>query len=45
MLLLDGYSSHYIPEAVKIAAAAENETAIFCLPPNATHTAHITYML
>jgi len=31
MLLLDGHSSHYIPEAIK--AAAENDIVLFCLPP------------
>ena len=37
LLLLDGHSSHYTPEAVKIAA--ENEIVLFCLPPNTTHVA------
>ena len=37
LLLLDWHSSHYTPEAVKIAA--ENEIVLFCLPPNTTHMA------
>lgn len=37
MLLLDGHSSHYTPEAIKVAA--ENDIILFCLPPNATHMA------
>ena len=35
LLLLDGHSSHYCPEAVRIAA--ENKVIIFALPPNTTH--------
>ena len=37
ILLLDGHSSHYTPEAIK--TAAENEIILFCLPPHATHVA------
>ena len=37
ILLLDGHSSHFTPEAIKIAG--ENEIILFCLPPNATHVA------
>ena len=37
LLLLDGHSSHYTPEAVKIAA--KNEIALFYLPPNTIHVA------
>ena len=37
LLLLDGHSSHFTPEAIKVAA--ENEIVLFCLPPNATHIA------
>jgi len=37
MLLLDGHSSHYKPEGIKVAA--ENDIVLFCLPPNATHVA------
>ena len=37
LLLLDGHSSHYTPEAIKIAA--ENDIALFYLPPNTTHMA------
>jgi len=35
MLLLDGHTSHYTPEAIKVAV--KNDIALFCLPPNATH--------
>ena len=37
ILLLDGHSSHYNPEA--IAIAAEEKIIIFCLPPHTTHVA------
>ena len=37
MLLCDGHSSHYTPEA--ISAAAEEGVIVFCLPPNTTHAA------
>ena len=37
LLLLDGDLSHYTPEAIKIAA--ENDIALFYLPPNTTHMA------
>ena len=37
LLLLDGHSSHYNPEAIKLAA--EEEVIIFCLPPHTTHVA------
>ena len=37
LLLLDGHSSHFTPEAIKVAA--ESEIVLFCLPPNATHMA------
>ena len=35
VLLLDGHSSHFNPEA--IAVAAEEKIVIFCLPPHLTH--------
>ena len=35
LLLLDGHSSHYCPETIRIAA--ENKVLIFALPPNTTH--------
>lgn len=35
LLLLDGHSSHYCPEAIRIAA--ENKVVMFALPPNTTH--------
>ena len=35
MLLLDGHSTHYCPEA--IALAAEERIVMFALPPNTTH--------
>ena len=35
ILLLDGHSSHYNINAIKLAAAAR--VMIFCLPPNTTH--------
>ena len=35
LLLLDGHSSHFNPEAIKIAAEAEIN--IFCLPLHITH--------
>ena len=35
LLLLDGHSSHYTPEAIKLAA--EETVIIFCLPPHMTH--------
>ena len=34
MLLLDGYSSHYTLELVKLAA--QHDVVIFCLPPHTT---------
>ncbi len=37
LLLLDGHSSHYCPEAIKMAAA--EKVIIFALPPNTTHLA------
>ena len=37
ILLLDGHSSHYNPEA--IALAAEEKIIIFCLSPHTTHVA------
>lgn len=37
MLLLDGHSSHFTPDA--ISAAATEGVVIFCLPPNTTHAA------
>ena len=37
LLLLDGHSSHFNPEAIKIAAEAE--IILFCLPPHTTHVA------
>ena len=36
-LLLDGHSSHYTPEGVKLAA--EEGIIMFCLPPHTTHVA------
>ena len=35
LLLLDGLSSHYNPDTIKMAT--ENEVIIFTLPPNTTH--------
>ena len=35
LLLLDGHSSHYCPDTIKLAA--ENGIIIFTLPPNTTH--------
>ena len=35
LLLLDGHSSHYCPETIKLAT--ENNIIIFTLPPNTTH--------
>ena len=35
LLLLDGLSSHYNPDTIKLAT--ENEVIIFTLPPNTTH--------
>ena len=37
LLLLDGHSSHFNPEAIRIAAEAN--IIIFCLPPHTTHVA------
>ena len=37
MLLYDGHSSHYTPDA--ITEAAKEGIVIFCLPPNTTHAA------
>jgi len=37
LLLVNGHSSHFTPEAIQIAA--ENEIILFLLPPNATHVA------
>jgi len=34
LLLLDGHSSHYMLELVKLAA--EHQVVIFCLPPHTT---------
>lgn len=36
-LLMDGYSSHYTPEA--ISGAAQVGVIVFCIPPNTTHAA------
>lgn len=33
--LMDGHSSHYSPDAIKLAA--QNEVILFTLPPNTTH--------
>ena len=35
ILLMDGHSSHYCPETIKMAA--ENKVILFILPPNTTH--------
>lgn len=35
LLLLDGHSSHYSPETIKMAA--EEKVVLFVLPPNTTH--------
>ena len=35
LLLLDGHSSHYQPELLRIAAA--ESVVLFCLPPHTTH--------
>ena len=35
LLLLDGHSSHYEPESIRIAK--ENGIIVFCLPPHTTH--------
>ena len=35
VLLLDGHSSHFEPNVLRLAA--ENGVVIFCLPPNTTH--------
>ena len=35
LLLLDGHSSHYCPDTLKLAA--ENDIIIFALPPNTPH--------
>ena len=35
LLLLDGHSSHYCPEAIK--ACAEEQVILLALPPNTTH--------
>ena len=40
ILLLDGHSSHYCPETIKLAA--EKRIILFALPP---HTTHITQPL
>ena len=40
LLLLDGHSSHYCPEAIRLAA--ENKIILFALPP---HTTHLTQPL
>ena len=40
LLLLDGHSSHYCPETIRIAA--ENKIIMFALPP---HTTHLTQPL
>ena len=37
MLLYDGHSSHFTPEAISVAA--KEGVILFCLPPNTTHTA------
>jgi hypothetical protein len=35
LLLLDGHSSHYQPEFIRLAAA--EDVVVFCLPPHSTH--------
>ena len=35
LLLLDGHSTHYNPEFVRVAA--HEQVIVFCLPPNTTH--------
>ena len=39
LLLYDGHSSHYTPDA--ITEAAKEGIVIFCLPPNTTHAAQL----
>jgi len=35
LLLLDGHSSHYCPDTIRLAA--KNDVILFALPPNTTH--------
>ena len=35
LLLLDGHSSHYMPDFIRLAAS--KGVIVFCLPPNTTH--------
>ena len=35
MLIMDGHSSHYTPEAIRVAA--QEGVIVFCIPPNTTH--------
>ena len=35
LLLMDGHSSHFCPDTIRLAA--EQDVIIFVLPPNATH--------
>ena len=42
MLLYDGHSSHFTPEAISVAAKEGVILFWFCLPPNTTHAAHWT---
>ena len=35
ILLMDGHSSHYCPETIRMAA--EHQVVLFALPPNTTH--------
>ena len=39
LLLVDGHSSHYDPETIRLAK--EHNVVIFCLPPHTTHEAQL----
>ena len=42
LFLMDGHSSHYSPDVIKLAA--ENEVIMFTLPPNTTHLTVAPYL-
>ena len=35
LLMLDGHSSHYFPDTIRLAA--KHQVILFALPPNTTH--------
>ena len=38
LLIMDGHSTHYQPNVIRLAAA--EQIILFCLPPHTTHLTH-----